>query len=128
MFLWEAIKIAFNWSSMPYSLYLTFGFFLSQLLNIQVYKAKGATSLQTWLRAAGILNDQPSVNLVKVLCLIMDIFVFFLCQFLIPEIRLFLPERILTTAVLLSIIFCMISQLIFSSVMRLSYEFSFCFI
>jgi len=128
MFFWKAIKTAFNWSSVPFSLYLAFGFFLSQLLNIQVYKAKGATSLQTWFMAAGILNYQPSVKLVKFLCLIMAVFIFFLCQFLIPKIRLFSGERMLTTGILISVIFCIISQLIFSSVMRLSYEFSFCLI
>jgi len=128
MFFRELIKTAFNWPSMPYSLYLALGFFLSQLLNIQVYKAKGAISLQTWFTATGILNYQPSVKLVKFLCLIIAVFIFFLCQFLIPKIRLFSGERILTTGILLSIIFCVISQLIFSSVMRLSYEFSFCLI
>lgn len=128
MFLWNAIKTAFNLPSMPYSLYLAFGFLLSQLLNIQVYEAKGATSLQTWVRATNIWNYQPSVRLAKLLCLSMAVVIFFLCQFLIPKIRSFPGERMLTTGILLSLVFCVVSQLIFSSVMRFSYEFSFCLI
>jgi len=127
MLFWKAIKTAFNYSSMPYSLYLAFGFFISQLLNILVYKARGAKKLQTWFNwIFGIYY--PSVEVVEFLCLIMALFVFFLCQFLLPKIRSYTSEQMLTRGILMSIMFCIISQLIFSSVMRLSYEFSFCLI
>lgn len=128
MFFWNFVKTAFNWSSMPYSLYLACGFLLSQLLNIQVYKARRSMSLQTWFKISGILNFKPSVRLVKFLCLMMALFIFVLCQFLIPKMRLFSGEGILTTAIFVSVLLIVISQLIFSSVMRLSYEFSFCLI
>lgn len=128
MFFWNILKTAFNWYSIPYSFYLAFGFCLSQLLNIQVYEAKGATSLRTWFKGLGMLDFNPSVKLVKILCFVMAVIIFFLFQFMIPEMRQFSGERILNTGILVSFILIMISQLIFSSIMRLSYEFSFCLI
>jgi len=128
----ESLKLHYLRDILPYSLYLSVGFFISQKSHIEVYKAGGATTLQTWFNLIlGIHN--PSVEFVEFLSLIMSFSVFFYCSVL-PYILCsstaeeILPEKILHIGILISIIFCTISQLIFSSIMRLIYEFSFCLI
>lgn len=128
MFLLKAIETVFNSSSIFYSLYLSLGFLASQFLNIHVYETRGASSLRTWSKSVRFIIYQPSIKLAKLLCIIMAISIFLLLQLLIPKISKFQGEKILTTGIFLSAILCVISQLIFSSVMRLTYEFSFCLI
>ena len=110
-----------------YSSYLTLGFFISQKSHIEVYKAGGATTLQTWLNLT-LRIPNPSVEFVEFLSLTMAPFVFFSCSFLLYKLHSSKAKKILHIGILISIIFCTISQLIFSSIMRLIYEFSFCLI
>ena len=133
--------LSYSWR---YSLYLTFGILFSQMLNILGYKVVEATTTTTWFNLISQILDilgykvawfnwifgiyNPSVEFVEFLSLIMALFVFFSCSVLLYILRSSKVEQILTGGILISIIFCTISQLIFSSIMRLIYEFSFCLI
>lgn len=110
------------------SLYLTLGFLVSQFTHIYVYSSRGAPTLETWYHVLGITDRQPSIAIATIMCFILAILIFGTSYLFLARAEILTGERMLTIGLTGSLVFCVASQLIFSSVMRLSYEFSFCLI
>jgi len=118
----------FNMKSIYYSIYIMAGFVLSHYSHVYVYRIRGGKSLMTWFKLFNIIDKEPSVKLVYIFCLILIVIQFIMLQLTIPKATVFPPSSIFKIGIIYSLIFLLISQLISSSIMRLSYETLICFI
>jgi hypothetical protein len=105
-----------------YSFYISIGFFLSQYFNIIVYKSRGADTLRTWFNIFQVSQYQPTIKTVTICILIMDILILILTNVVINKILKRNGIRILKVGFLISVILCIVSQLIYSSIIRIAYE------
>jgi hypothetical protein len=126
MIIFRGIAYYFNGQSLLYSLYIIFGFILSHYSHIYVYKIRGGKSLMTWLRLFNLTENEPSIKTVYILCLALVLIIFSMTQLTIPYIEKASSLSVFKVGMIYSLIFLILSQLISSSVMRLSYEFLIC--
>ena len=82
----------------------------------------------TWFKSLNITNIEPSVKMVYLFCLILIVIQFVMLQLTIPKANVSSLSNIFKIGIIYSIIFLFLSQLISSSIMRLSYELLICFI
>jgi len=127
MFL-KALKSLVNIQSMPLAFYISVGFLISQFSNIFSYYSRGGTKLMTWFKLVGLTNREPSIFLISQLCIIMAILTFIGFQMFASYACKWPSLSILTRSIIFFVILCILSQLLFSSVMRFSYEILFCFV
>lgn len=104
------------------------GFVLSHYSHVYIYRIRGGKSLMTWFKLFNVINKEPSVKLVYILCLALIIIQFIMMQLTIPRATSSSLSSIFKIGIIYSFIFLILSQLISSSIMRLSYESLICFI
>lgn len=112
---------------MPYSFYLAFGIFLSHCAHIYVYHKNGGTELATWFSQFGIFSPLQVVTATQ-LATVFCISLFLIFQISFPFIIKFSLPKIFSISIFVTIIICIFSNLITSSIMRISYEALFCMI
>ncbi len=122
----NGIKYFFNSESLVLTLYLVIGFFLSHFSHIYVYRSRKGKTLMTWFKQIKLIEKEPSIKLVIILCLFLYLIQFSIIQLTIPLATEASLLKIFNVGILYLIIFSIISQLIFSSIMRLSYELLIC--
>lgn len=122
----KAIKPFLTGNTMPLSVYIAIGILLSQLLNIYSYYSRGGTTLMTWYRLSGVTSKEPSILLISQLCVIMAVITFLACQLFAHYARGWPSAAILPRSILFCIVLCFVSQAVFSSIMRFSYELLIC--
>lgn len=122
------IKIIFSKDNFGLSLYLSLGILFSQLFNVYSYNSRGATKLMTWYKSYDIYNYEPSVKLVLIICILLSIANYVFMKLILMNKQSYKGIIIFKKGLLISIIICLISQIIFSSAMRFAYEFSFCLV
>jgi len=122
------IKTIFNIYNFGISIYLSLGILFSQLFNVYSYNSRGATKLMTWVKTLGIYNYEPSVDLVVIICILIAIVNYVFSKLILMNKQSYNGIKIFKKGLFISIIICLISQIIFSSAMRFAYEFSFCLV
>lgn len=111
-----------------FAIYIAFGLFFSQYYNIHIYKSMGASNLNTWFNNFSLTHKLPRIKPVKIACALYSFILFLLIASQINKITNLNTILILKIGFLVSLFICAISQLIFSSIMRFTYELSFCLI
>ncbi len=107
------------------SIYIALGLFLSQYLNISVYKGRGNTSLQTWWNILKISITQPSIILVYICSSILTILAFLLMLVILKSLKAIDGIVVFKKGFCVSIVLSIFSQFLFSSMIRFIYEFFF---
>jgi hypothetical protein len=107
------------------ALYVAVGILASQLLNMRVYGARGAKTLDTWFYELKLTATQPSATLCLWLCICVALAVLLLLRYLLEKAAVEDEQKILKHGVIICGILCLYSQVIFSSFMRFAYEVSF---
>lgn len=124
----DSIKQLFTIKHFPFSLYISFGVLLSQLAQIHVYYKIGVRDLQTWFSAFHLAEKPQPMILTIQLCIVMAICLFLLLQIFFSKSQAIEADKFLKWGILITIIICVISNLILSSIMRIPYEALFCFV
>lgn len=128
MFVIEAARAFTSKASLPVALYVAIGLLFSQLMHIHSYHSRGGAKLMTWFKSFGLSNREPSIMLVSQLCIIMAVVVFLGLQLFVGRALESNSRVVLVRGTLLLVCACLVSQVMFSSIMRLSYESLFCFV
>lgn len=123
---YESILFVFSRENMGLSLFLAVGILLSQLFNILCYHAIGAKTLMTWFSTLKIVAYEPLAAVIIKLCLLYAVATFIFSKLILVNKHTHSGTTIIKTGFTVSIIICIISQLLFSSVMRFVYELSIC--
>ena len=118
------IEWVFNRKTIKYSIYLSFGFFLSQFSNIMVYYLQGSSNVDTLFSLTNTLNRLPMFY-ASILSVSLCIFIFLIFQLIFPSLIQRSANKLLRNGLIIGLFFIFISQLLFTSIMRLVYEFSF---
>ncbi|KKN54413.1 hypothetical protein LCGC14_0592590 [marine sediment metagenome] len=124
----DALKAFIDLKTMPLACYLAIGFLLSQFSNIHLYTSSGATTLMTWYKMAGLTTREPRILLISQLCVIMAVVVFLSFQLFSHYAKEWTSLEVLHRSAILFGCLILISQALFSSVMRISYETLFCLV
>ena len=126
MIILKGIAYFFNGKSIFYSSYIILGFALSHFAHIYVYQIRGGKSLMTWFKLLNLTDKEPSIKLVYLFCVILIVIQFSMIQLTIPNVIKANPFSVFKIGIMYTLIFLILSQLISSSIMRLSYEVLIC--
>ncbi|MBU0711245.1 hypothetical protein KKA87_04910 [bacterium] len=124
----KALKSIVNTQSMPWSFYITIGFLISQFSNIYSYYSRGGDRLMTWFKLIGMTNKEPSIFLISQICILMAFLSFIGFQIFSSYSVNWSSLNVLVKSIIFFGVLCIISQCLFSSVMRFSYEILFSFV
>lgn len=126
--LFYKIKNVINNDNLGISIYLSVGILFSQLFNIHSYSTRGASTLMTWYKLLGILNYEPNISLVIIVCILFAIANYVFIKLILMNKQSYKGITVFKKGLSISIVICLLSQIIFSSAMRFAYEFSFCLV
>ena len=93
-----------------------------------IYRFNGATTLMTWYKIAGLTANEPAMGLVLRVCLLLCTIVVLIFNETLVRSKHLSNNELLKELLFESLVFVLLSQLIFSSVSRLTYETLFCLV